>query len=345
MDPITNHPPLQPHWIDSPHLTLHLGDFVLESGERILESKLTYVVHGQLNENASNAVLALPAIGSTHHRLDFLIGNKKAFDPLKYCIICPDAWGNGLASSPSNSRTQSFWKFPIFSIRDMVSSQKMLIDHLGINKLQAIVGASMGGMQALQWGVSFPQSMSAIIAMTAMAKSSVWSMAVNEVSRRILKASGDIDNNASPSGWEAWVGLMQLLAARTPLALESEFRSKDDIIDFLNRKSKDVLTANLNAVDWFYQTLAYDNHDVGSSQDIHGATLSALDAIKAKVLLLAPALDLYNPSHQLKENFYKIKDSRWVEIPSIWGHQAATPVTIEDDLFLNNEITKFLKAK
>ena len=340
-----NHPPRLPHWIDSPHLTLHLGDFELESGERILDSKLTYVIHGQLNEDASNAILALPAIASTHHRLDFLIGKNKAFDPQEYCIICPDTWGNGLASSPSNSSTQSFWNFPVFGIRDMVQSQKLLLEHLGINKLQAVVGASMGGMQALQWGVSFPQSMHAIVAMTAMTKTSVWSIAVNEVSRRILKAGGNIDHNASPDGWGAWVGLMQLLAARTPQALESEFSTKDDIVDFLNRKSIDVISSNLNAVDWFYQTLAYDAHDLDSTPHFQGSTASSLESITAKVLLLAPDLDLYNPPQQLKENIKKINCSHWAEIPSFWGHQAATPVALEDDLFLNNEIKKFLKYR
>ena len=153
------HPPLQPNWVDRPHEFLELGDFPLESGEVIRDFRLSYVTHGRPNADRSNVVLALSAIGSTHHRLDVWIGPGRALDPNRDCIVAVDAIGNGLTTSPSTSRAQPGTAFPRFTIRDMVESQKRLVDHLGIERLFAVVGASMGGMQALQWGVSHPRRM------------------------------------------------------------------------------------------------------------------------------------------------------------------------------------------
>lgn len=151
MSPILAHPPLQEGWIDRPHESLELGDFALTHGGVIQSFRLSYVTHGELNGTRSNAVLVLCALGSTHHRLDFLIGPGRALDPRHHCVICVDAIGNGLTTSPSNSAAQPGLRFPRFTIADMVESQRQLVqDHLGIERLHAVVGASMGGMQALQ---------------------------------------------------------------------------------------------------------------------------------------------------------------------------------------------------
>src|SRR6195952_6066481 len=148
------HPDLQPGWIDRPHQTLALGDLLLESGEAIRDFEISYVVHGTRARGDDNVILVLTAIGSTHHRLDFLIGPDRPLDPDRYFIICADAIGNGMSTSPSNSASQPDLAFPRFTIRDMIASQRLLLDALGIRQLAAVVGASMGGMQALQWGVS-----------------------------------------------------------------------------------------------------------------------------------------------------------------------------------------------
>ena len=88
-------------------------------GEVIRDFSISYVTHGTLNADKSNAVLMVTAIGGNHHRIDYLIGPGKALDPSKYFIIATDAIGNGLTSSPSNSRSQAKMQFPRFNIRDM----------------------------------------------------------------------------------------------------------------------------------------------------------------------------------------------------------------------------------
>src|SRR4051812_30281456 len=220
-EPRWRHPPLQPGWIERPHQKLGLGDFVLESGEVIPNFEVSYVTHGKLSSAADNAILVLTAIGSTHHRLDFLIGPGRPLDPERNFIICADAIGNGLSTSPSNSQTQPDLSFPRFSIRDMVASQRKLLDTLGVEQIASIVGASMGGMQALQWGVSHPDRVRSVVALVPMARTRPWSVAMNEVARRILQADAGFPSGPYGAGFEAWAALTRVITNREPRALEA----------------------------------------------------------------------------------------------------------------------------
>lgn len=338
------HPPLQPGWIDSPHLGLSLGNFQLESGEAICDFYLSYVLHGELNTNRSNAVLALCALGSTHHRLDFLIGMGRALDMSELCVICVDAIGNGLTTSPSSSEAQPGMKFPRFSIRDMVESQRRLIqDHLDIDRLRAVVGASMGGMQALQWGVSHPGAMERIVAMTPMAKTTPWSGAVNEIGRKALMADPQwAERSNASAGWGAWVPLMQLISGRTPQALASEFAEVGEVLRWIDKRIAWQREVGLSAIDWVYQTWAYDAHDVGTTPGFYGQTQRALQEIKAKTLVLAPKLDLFNPIEAAREATSQIPCASFVLINSDQGHQSAGPARADDAQYLNEVIHNFL---
>src|SRR5262249_48436764 len=100
---------------DPPHQSFCLGDLKLDSGEAIRDFCISYVTHGVLNPSKSNAVLMVTAIGGNHHRIDYLIGPGRALDPGKYFIIATDAIGNGLSTSPSNSKAQPRMRFPKFN--------------------------------------------------------------------------------------------------------------------------------------------------------------------------------------------------------------------------------------
>src|SRR5207344_2743926 len=120
---------------------------------------------------------------------DFLIGAGRALDTERYFVVCVAPIGNGLTSSPSNSVAQRGARFPRFCLRDIVHSQyRLFTEELKIDALHCVIGASMGGMQALQWAVSYPGFMRCVVAMTPMARTSPWAVAVVETARRALMA-------------------------------------------------------------------------------------------------------------------------------------------------------------
>jgi homoserine O-acetyltransferase len=343
------HPPLRPGMIDAPHQRAALGDLRLESGEVIRDFELCYVTHGTLNAGRDNAILVTASLTGNHHRLDFLIGPGRALDTERYFVVCVDPIGNGLSSSPSNSASQPGMQFPRFSLRDMVESQfGLLREEMGLNILHAVVGASMGGMQALQWGVSYPGFMRALVAMTPMARTAPWAVAVVETARRALTADPAWDGNAFTAypqrGWHAWTGVMSVLAGRTPRALEDAFEHPLEVLPWMDKLSADNRTNGFDAADWLYQSWAYQAHDVGTSPGFDGDTSAALASIRARTLILAPPLDIFNPVQGAHAAADAIAGATLIEIPSVQGHQAASSLQAEDAAFLNEEIGAFLAA-
>ncbi len=137
-----------------------LDDFVLENGQVIKQCRIGYRTFGKLNAERDNAILFPSWFGGTSESLGRLIGPQGLIDSSAYFIIAVDALGNGISSSPSNSRLQPGEKFPDFSIADMVNTQhKLLTEHLKINHLFAVIGGSMGGMQTFEWMVRYPDFM------------------------------------------------------------------------------------------------------------------------------------------------------------------------------------------
>ena len=342
---------MQPGWIDCPHQELALGDFRLESGEAIRDFRLSYVVHGASSgiaagclRGADHVVLALPAIGSTHHRLDFLIGPGRALDPADVVVVAVDAIGNGLTTSPSTSSHQPGMTFPRFTIRDMVASQRALLDHLGVARLKAVVGASMGGMQALQWAVSHGDRVERLVAMTPMARTTPWAAAINEASRRAL-FDGLAERGGDGDDWGAWVPLMQLLSGRTPGQVDAGFASAAEVIEWIRQRSDWWRGQRFAKVDWFYQSLAYDAHDVGTTPGFDGDTRRALESVALPALVLAPPLDLYNPAEAARWAARSMPGARFIEIPSDWGHQSASPADSVAASFLNETIARFLAGQ
>ena len=354
---VGRHPPLQAGWIDRPHRRFELGDLPLESGETLHEAFVTYVVHGDEARLRDAPVLLATAIGSTHHRLDFLIGESRAFDPARRCIVVVDAIGNGLSSSPSNSRSQPGAEFPRIAIRDMVESQRRLLDGLGIERLAAVAGASMGGMQALQWAVSHPRRMDRVVAMTPMARTSRWSQLVNEMSRRALFADTACRvPRPRVDAMRLWLPLTQLVMTRTPAALDAAFDTLEAMREWLAEAELRAAEEGPDPFDWLCQTRAYDAHDVGgpgparvdpdatdgSLADMAQATDRALAGIAAEVLVLAPSLDLYNPADAAQRLARVIPRARFVQLPGNEGHRSASGTGAAPTAVLQDAIRAFL---
>lgn len=333
----------------APHQTYKIGDLKLESGETIKDFSISYVTHGKLNAKKSNAILMVTAISGNHHRLDFMIGPGKALDSDKYLIVCTDAIGNGLTTSPSNSVAQPRMQFPKFQIRDMITSQyRLMTEHLGVNHVVAVVGPSMGGMQALQWGVSHPDYMDSIVAMVPLAKTPAWSVAVMEASRKaiMLDPAWKEGNYTSPPerGIRLWRDILGFLAARTPEIYRDQFPNNQlDVLPWLQQQETSLIKV-FDANDWIYQTWAYDQHDVGTTSGFNGDTTKALQAIKAKTLILLGTKDLLNPEWEPQEAAKHIAGAKVMTIRpgSVTGHAAAGGAFPADVEFLNHETGAFL---
>jgi len=341
--PSVAHTPQQP-----PHQLYSEDDLKLESGEAIRDFSISYVTHGTLNASKSNAILMVTAVSGNHHRLDFMIGPGKALDPEKYFIVCTDAIANGLTTSPSNSNLQPRMQFPRFTIRDMVESQyRLMKEKLGIVHVVAVIGPSMGGMQTLQWGVSHPDFMDALVAIVPLAKTPGWTVAVLEASRKAIMtdpAWKDGNYEVPPEkGVRLWRDILNLLAARTPDMYSAQFKNGMDALPWMEQQETAVIKA-FDANDWIYQTWAYERHDVGTTPGFNGDTAKALATIKAKTLILTGTKDLLNPEFEPKEAAKDIKDVKLVTINpgTVTGHASAGGAFPADVDFLNRETSTFL---
>ncbi|MBU1895234.1 MAG: homoserine O-acetyltransferase, partial [Candidatus Omnitrophica bacterium] len=177
--------------------------FCLESGAILNGLKIAYETYGELNGEKNNAVLICHALSGDAHAAGYhehekkpgwwheMIGPGKAFDTNKYFVICSNVLGGCKGTSGPNSInpvTERHYglSFPIVSIKDMVDAQKRLIDFLGIKKLLSVCGGSMGGMQALQWAVSYPKNIVSCIPIATSYKHSAQQIAFDEVGRQAI---------------------------------------------------------------------------------------------------------------------------------------------------------------
>jgi homoserine O-acetyltransferase len=323
------------------------GNLPLESGQVIKDFSISYATHGTLNAAKSNAILMVTAIGGNHHRLDYFIGPGKALDTNRYFIITTDAIGNGLTTSPSNSVAQPGMSFPHFLIRDMVESQYRLVTRkFGISHLFAVVGASMGGMQTLQWGVSHPDMMDALVPIVPLGRTPAWTKAVLDLTRQEIMSDPAWDNGnykRSPeTGMRLWAGTMALIT-RTPELLKDTMTHSDDIKPWLH-KTEDDAWKKFDARNWVYQTWAYDAHDLGTTPGFNGDYYQALRSIRARTLVLAGVGDLLNPEPEALEAARYIQGAQFESIEPRWpsGHFSAAGLTQPEVDFQNREIGGFL---
>ena len=164
------------------NLDIGKDGFLLESGERLPEIQIAYETFGELNQNKNNVIYVCHALTGDSHAADltgsnpgwwdFYIGPGKAIDTDKYHVICSNVLGGckGTTGSVSiNPKTNKpyGYDFPIISIKDMVNVQKLLLSQLNIPSLYAVIGGSMGGMQAIQWGISYPDFVKKVIVIAA----------------------------------------------------------------------------------------------------------------------------------------------------------------------------------
>ena len=199
------------------------GMITLESGAKLGPVTIAYETYGTLSETKDNAILIAHAFSGDSHVAghyasdkegdkpgwwDFLVGPGKGIDTSKYFVICPNILGSCMGSTGPSSINPETGKqygltFPMMTIGDMVATQKMLIDHLGIKRLRALVGGSVGGMQVQEWCVKYPEMVQAAIPIATTMRHSALAIAFNEIARQSIISDpnwnkGDYYSSQSP---------------------------------------------------------------------------------------------------------------------------------------------------
>jgi homoserine O-acetyltransferase/O-succinyltransferase len=264
-----------------------LGDFKLQSGEIIKDFKLAYRTLGRLNARKSNMVL-MPTwlMGTTEELVDLgFIGDGKMLDTKKYYVIAIDSIGNGVSTSPSNSRDQADTAFPLFTIKDMVNSEYVLLTkHLKINHIHAVIGISMGGMQAFEWMVSYPGFMDEAVSISGTPWMTSYDMLAWTAGVTVIEAA--MKNKAGNDEIIKELTPIQTLLVFTP-KFRAENTKPEEFAAFMAGSEKALM--KYNAVDWAWQLKAIMTHNI--LKDFGGSADKAAKAVRARAMIITSSQD------------------------------------------------------
>ena len=330
----------------------------LESGRVLEQVTIAYEVYGALNADRSNAVLILHALSGDAHAAGYyagddkpgwwetMIGPGKGFDTDKYCLICSNVIAGCKGSTGPSSIDPATGKeygvsFPFVTVGDMVRAQKLLIDHLGITKLLAVAGGSMGGMQALEWGVSYPEMVSSVISIASAPRHSPMQIAFNEVGREAIMADpnwnrGDYYQGESPDSGLAVARMIGHITYLSDEAMHEKFgrrmrerKSADQVqvfeVESYLRYQGEVFTRRFDANTYLYITKALDYYDLSAGRGVLVEVFRELPP-DMRFLIIAFSSDWLYPPYQSKEIVHALKgnglDCTYLEMSSSHGHDA-----------------------
>ncbi len=304
-----------------------LGEFALESGKTLPGAKLAYTTRGTLNAAKDNAILLPSPYSGDHNAYDFLVGPGKALDPAVHFLIATNQLGNGVSSSPSNTPAPLHGPdFPSITIRDDVAATHQLVTKgLGIERLKAVVGFSMGGQQAMQWAVSFPDGVRGVVNLCGSAREMPFGFV------RLEGAKGAILGDPSFAGGRYTeppvAGLKALGAHWVAWAFspewwrDGEYKAGGGTIEGTVEQWRSGFLRD-DANDLILQAVKWQRNDVASSPRFGGDLAKALGSIRAKVLLMPSRTDQYFLAADVEAEGKLIPGSRFVAIPSTFGHAA-----------------------
>jgi len=336
------------------------NELVLDCGKKLGPITLAYETYGKLNKDASNAILILHALSGDAHAAgyhskndkkpgwwDIMIGPGKAFDTNKYFVICSNIIGGCMGSTgpgsinPKTGRPYGL-DFPVITIRDMVNAQKRLIEYLGIKKLFSLAGGSMGGMQVLQWTVSYPEMCKSAIAIATAPYLSAQAIAFDEVGRQAIISDPNwhkgkyLEKKTVPAKGLSIARMVGHITYLSEEAMHKKFGrrlqnkrkySYDFLTDFQVESylhyQGDSFVKRFDANSYLYITKAMDYFDISQG---YKSLKDAFKRIKAKYMVISFSSDWLFPTSQSQEivnalrgNF---KDVSYVEINSPCGHDA-----------------------
>ena len=326
-------------------------ELTLESGEKLGPITIAYETYGKLNAQKSNAILVLHALSGDAHAAgnngwwDNFIGPGKGLDTNKYFVICSNVIGGCKGSTGPSSTNPETGKpygtdFPTVTIGDMVNAQKRLIEHLGIKKLLSVIGGSMGGMQVLQWMVTYPDSIRSAIPIATTMKHTPQQIAFNEVGRQAVIADpdwkgGHYYGSAVPAKGLAVARMIGHITYMSDVSMaekfgrrtrgnngNSKFGADFAVEDYLHNRG-DNFVKRFDANSYLYITKAIDNFNILNGNK---NLANIFKGLTAKVLVIAFKSDWLYPAYQSQEIVKACKlsgvDASYCEINSTYGHDA-----------------------
>ena len=335
------------------------GKLELECGQDIENIDLVYETYGTLNSDASNAILICHALSGNHHAAgiyqneerpgwwDALIGPEKAINTNKFFVVCPNNIGGCHGSTGPSSINKQTGKsygpdFPIITVADWVTCQSMLSDSLGIKVWHAVIGGSLGGMQALEWSCLFPKRIKKAGIIAAAPKLSAQNIAFNEVARQAIVNDPDfvsgryLDVGKSP---KQGLKLARMIGHITYLSEEAMrkkfgrelkegklkfgFDAEFEVESYL-RYQGDVFSESFDANTYLLMTKILDYFDPA---DKFGGNLDkAFKEIEAQLLVVSFSTDWRFSPERSKEIVNALikakKDVSYMEIDSPHGHDS-----------------------
>jgi homoserine O-acetyltransferase len=331
----------------------------LDDGTVLAPVTLAYETWGQLNAAADNAILLCHALTGDAHARDEaapddpragwwnpLVGPGRVFDTTRFFVICSNVLGSCYGTtgplSPHPLDGQPYrLRLPLVSVGDMVRAQAILLERLGIKRLAAVAGGSLGGLQALEWALAFPEMVERAIVIAASLRLSAQGLAIDAIARQAIMGDPAWQNGDYPTGAGPTVGLgiarmLGILTYTTAEGLEERFGRQlatrpspwptfgprlDVETYFLHQGEK--LVRRFDANSYLYLSSAMDRYDAAEGR---GSDAAALARVRADVLALGVDSDWLYPARQVREMADGISAAggraRYAEIHSLHGHDA-----------------------
>jgi homoserine O-acetyltransferase/O-succinyltransferase len=344
---------------------LHTFDSLsLQRGGRVAPVTVAFETWGKLNAEGDNAILITHALTGSSHAHDAehpddekvawwnpLIGPGRFFDTSRYFVICSNILGSCYGSTGPSSIDPGTGhpygiRFPIITIRDMVEAQRRLIAHLGVKQLAMVAGGSIGGQQALEWAVAYPELVRKVIVVAATAALTAQAIAFSEVERQAILADpcwqgGDYAPGQGPSAGLAIARMlamityqseegMELRFARRPARQQnvlspsgfSDLGERFDVEGYLYYQGES-LVRRFDANSYLYISRAMDLYDVSEG---YPSLEAALSRLRSKALFIGIRSDFLFPAARVGWLANKVRhaggDAIYAELDSPHGHDA-----------------------
>ena len=317
-----------------PQIFQYRDSFKLEAGGELPSLNVAYHTYGSLNEEANNVIWVCHALTANSEISSWwpgMLGEGKLFDTRKYFIVCPNIIGSCYGSTgplSANPDTGLPWyrSFPEISIRDLVRSHELLRKHLGIKQIHTIIGGSIGGFQALEYSIMYPDIIRHLVFIAGSVQISPWANAFNQSQRLAIEA--DISYlNEEPYG-----GIKGLKCARSIAMLsyrnETTYnRTQREEINARTSELKassyqnyqgDKLVKRFDAYSYHALTRLMDTHNVVRER---GSLGEAIGKISARILSIGISSDQLFPVHEQKLLAH-IAQGEYHELESAYGHDA-----------------------